>query len=67
MKPLAHLKQEVDDLPEELAQEVLDFLEQLRERKPWPKGLYARLAGGWQGAPLERAEQEAATERLAFD
>jgi hypothetical protein len=67
MKPLAHLKQEVEQLPEELAQEVLDFLRQLRARQPWPNGLFERVAGGWQGTPLVRAAQEEAAERLAFE
>jgi Protein of unknown function (DUF2281) len=67
MRPLAHLKQEVAELPEELAQEVLDFLQQLRARQPWPTGLYARVAGGWQGAPLVREAQEPVAERLAME
>jgi Protein of unknown function (DUF2281) len=59
MNTREQLKQEVEQLPELLAQEVLDFLLFVRNRHAakWPPGLFEKTAGAWQGDPLERAPQ----------
>lgn len=71
MTAIEQLKQEADRLPEPLAQEVLDFLLFVRQRREtragWSAGLFERTAGQWQGEPLERAPQGEPERRLELD
>jgi hypothetical protein len=69
MNAREQLKQQVDQLPESLAQEVLDFLLFVRNRHnvAWLPGLFEKTAGAWQGEVLERAPQEDAAQRLALE
>lgn len=69
MTVIEQLKQEAEQLPEPLAQEVLDFLRFIRERHHtgWPPGFFERTAGAWQGEPLERAPQGEPEQRLALE
>ncbi len=63
------LRQEVDQLPVALAQEVLDFLLFVRNRHAcqWPPGLFDQTAGAWQGEPLVRGPQEEIEQRLVLE
>ena len=69
MNAREQLKQEVEQLPESLAQEVLDFLLFVRNRhhSQWPAGLLEKTAGAWQGEPLERMPQGEAEQRLVLE
>ena len=68
MSAVEQLKQEAEQLSEPLAQEVLDFLLFVRERRGiWPSGLYERTAGTWKGEPLERAPQGEPDKRLELE
>jgi hypothetical protein len=69
MNTREQLKLEVDQLPDLLAQEVLDFLLFVRKRhnSAWPQGLFEKTAGAWQGEPLVREPQGEANPRLALE
>jgi hypothetical protein len=69
MNTREQLKQEVDQLPELLAQEVLDFLLFVRNRhnSAWPPGLFEKTAGAWQGDALEREPQGDTAQRLVLE
>ncbi|MCB0078652.1 MAG: hypothetical protein KDD73_14665 [Anaerolineales bacterium] len=69
MTAIEQLKHEVGQLPESLAQEVLDFLLSVRQRHAtgWSSGLFERTAGAWKGEALERGPQNEPEQRLELE
>lgn len=60
------LIQEISHTPDQLLQEVLDFLQFLNQKhkkalaedgEEWPPGFFVEVIGGWEGEKLTREPQ----------